>query len=147
MSQVRGELARQHAWLDDALRELLRLTVQSDHPALQKAWTHFESELLKHLELEERHLFPIVEGEHPEAVRGLRIEHDRIREVVSELGLACDLHTVRRESMAKLARWLEAHAAAEDRGLYRWADELAPLETRRQLLSSLLGPRPIRAAH
>jgi hemerythrin-like domain-containing protein len=137
-TEIRQELMNQHASLDEALQELLRAASRVDSRPLQEAWTRFEPGLLRHLELEEQFLFPLVEGRHLEEVRALRVEHDRIRDIVGELGLCCDLHTVRKQAVERLAKMLRSHAEREDVTLYRWVDEQTPVETRRRLLRLLV---------
>jgi hemerythrin-like domain-containing protein len=137
-SEIRHELTKQHASLEEALQELLRVASEVDPRPLQQAWSAFEHQLLRHLDLEEASLFPLVEAAHPDEVRALRVEHDRIRDVVGELGLCCDLHTVRKQAVERLVKMLRTHAEREDATLYLWADEEAPLQTRRHLLRVLV---------
>ena len=137
-NEVRRELTSQHASLDEGLRELVRAASQADPQPLQKAWAAFETSLLRHLDLEEESLFPLVEALHPDDVRALCAEHDRIRDVVGELGLACDLHAVRKEAVERLVKLLRSHAEREDATVYRWVEEEAPVETRRHLLRLLV---------
>lgn len=136
--QVRRELAHQHVALEERLDELVHLADRGDPRALDEAWSGFESALLEHLELEEKQLFPIVEPAHPDEVRLLAAAHDRIRDAVSELGLACELHALHRPTLERLARMIRVHSEHEDAGLYHWVDELAPLDTRRHLLGLLV---------
>lgn len=137
-SEVRQELMQQHASLEETLLELLRAASESDPRPLQDAWAAFETGLLRHFELEEAALFPLVEGTHSDEIRALRAEHDRIREVVGELGVCCDLHTVRKQAVERLVRMLRAHAGREDATLYRWVDDEAPVDTRRHLLGLIV---------
>lgn len=132
--EIRQELRRQHASIADALQDLLRLAADADPRALQLAWSGFEHELFRHFEFEEDSLFPLAEEAFPDDVRAMRAEHDRIRDVVCELGLLCDLHAVRKRAVERLVNMLRAHAEHEDATLYRWVDEQAPAETRRHLL-------------
>ena len=134
---IRHELVKQHASLEAAVQELLRRASQPDQRELQKSWAAFETDLLRHLDLEEQSLFALVESAHPEEIRELRVEHDRIRDVVGELGIYCDLHAVRKHALDRLVRMLRSHAEREDATLYRWVDEQAPVETRRHLLRLL----------
>jgi hemerythrin-like domain-containing protein len=133
-NEVRQELMHQHATLEEVLGTLVRAASEPDPRPLQEAWAAFETGLLRHFELEESALFPLVEGQHPDEIRALHAEHDRIRDVVAELGVCCDLHTVRKPAVERLVKLLRAHAEREDETLYRWVEEAAPLETRRHLL-------------
>jgi hemerythrin-like domain-containing protein len=131
---IRLELRRQHACIAEALQDLLRLASDADPRALQLAWSAFERELFQHLEFEETSLFPVTEEAYPDEVRAMRADHDRIRDVVCELGLLCDLHAVRKRAVERLVSMLRRHGEREDATLYRWVDEQAPVETRRHLL-------------
>jgi hemerythrin-like domain-containing protein len=137
-NEVRQELMNQHASLEEALQALLRALSEVDPRPLQEAWSEFETGILRHLELEEASLFPLVEASHPDEIRALRVEHDRIRDVVGELGVCCDLHAVRRQAVDRLVNLLRWHAEREDATLYRWVDEEAPVDTRRHLLRLLV---------
>jgi hemerythrin len=136
-SVLRNELLQQHERLETTLRTLLDAAESVDPHDLQGVWTTFESELATHLETEERDLFPLVEAFHPEEVQALRLEHQRIRGLVSELGICCDLHSLNRASVLDLVQTLRHHAEREDRTLYRWLEELTPLDTRRHLFGLL----------
>jgi hemerythrin len=125
---------RQHDALERMLDQVEHAAAEVDPRALQKIWNAFERALVRHLDLEEESLFPLVESVHPEEARERRAEHARIRQIVGELGLSCDLHAVRREAVEDLVSTLRAHAAREDRTLYRWVDEHVPVDTRRHLL-------------
>lgn len=128
----------QHASLEGTLAGIVRAAAEVDPRPLQEAWAAFETTLMRHLELEEKSLFPLIEGTHPDEIRALRVEHDRIRDVVGELGLCCDLHAVRKHAVERLANMLRSHAEWENATLYRWIDEEAPAETRRHLLRLLV---------
>jgi hemerythrin superfamily protein len=136
-SLLRNELLQQHERLEITLRALLDAAESVDPQDLQRVWTTFETELTTHLESEEKELFPLVEAFHPEEVWALRIEHERIRGLVAELGICCDLHSLNRANVLDLVQTLRHHAEREDRTLYRWLEELAPLDTRRHLLGLL----------
>lgn len=131
---VRQELMRQHASLEEALQDLVRAAAEPDPRPLQAAWATFETGLLRHFELEESALFPLVQQSHADEVRALHVEHDRIRALVGELGVCCDLHTVQKQAVERLVELLRAHAEREDASLYRWVAEEVPVDTRRHLL-------------
>jgi hemerythrin-like domain-containing protein len=137
MPNLRKELLDQHAQLDDALNGLACAAESADPSELQAACNELEKELLRHLELEERELFPLAEPFHREAVDSLRSDHARIRTMVDEVGVRAELHTLRKHTVDSLVEALRQHAEQEDKTLYRWADELAPEGTRRRLISLL----------
>jgi hypothetical protein len=135
---VRRALMTQHASLEEELGELMRVASRADRQSLEEAWAPFERDLLAHLALEEESLFPLLSTLHPDEVRAFRVEHDRIRDVVGVLGLCSDLHTVRNHQLERLIGMLRSHTEREGATLYRWADEQAPVDTRRHLLRLLV---------
>jgi hypothetical protein len=114
------ELRQQHDQLDALLTTVAEESQSADPARLQAAWTSFERALSAHLRNEERELLPLLISAHPEEVRSILTEHRRLRELVSELGVQIDLHSVRRAALTRLSRMLHVHAKAEERGLYNW---------------------------
>jgi len=137
-NNVRHALLTQHVVLEGALKDLNDSAMSMDPRPLQAAWATFESNLLRHLELEENTIIPLFAATNPDEAHRLLSEHDRIRDVVFELGLRCDLHAVRKAGIDRLARMLRSHAEYEDATLYRWVEEHATIDTRRHLLSLLV---------
>jgi hemerythrin-like domain-containing protein len=135
--EIRAELAREHEEIDQELQALASAGESGESANVQAAWDEFESRLLAHLELEERELFPLVESVHPQEVEALRREHEVIRRTVARLGVRSDLHTLPKATIDAFVKLLESHAEREDLTLYRWADELAPLGSRRHLFGLL----------
>jgi len=134
---LRNELIQQHERLESTLQGLVRAAESIDRSELQRVWTVFERELSAHLDYEESKLFPLVEGFHPGEIQALRSEHRHIRNVVAKLGVSCDLHSLNQDALLELVESLRRHAEREDRTLYPWVEELAPLGTRRHLLGLL----------
>lgn len=97
--------------------------VEADDPLLGELWTRFERALREHIEFEERCLFPLLAVAHRDEIESLRAEHRRIRCALGELGIAADLHALRKASVDALISDLEQHAAREERSLYDWLDE------------------------
>lgn len=144
---IRSQLHDDHARLHALFQELADTVATADSPTVQALWTEFERGVLTHFELEETVLFPMLEAAHPEEIAGLREEHDRVRTLVADLGVRADLHTLRREVVDRMLDSLSAHAAREDRLLYRWADEIATDElhrTTRERLATARRARPKR---
>jgi len=133
LKEIRRQHQHEHAALDLALRRAVAVADDIDPRSLQLAWTVFEHRLLRHLEFEESSLFSIVEGAHAQAISELKQEHQRIRHLVSEVGLGCDLHTVHGDAVQRLAKLLAEHAAREDKVLDAWIEQAAPTDTRRHL--------------
>jgi hypothetical protein len=135
---ARQALLKQHVALEQTLKNLRTVAADPDCRPLQEAWSSFESGLLRHLALEESTVMPLYAASHPDEAHALLSEHDRIRDVVFELGLCCDLHAIRKTAVERLVRLLHAHAEHEDATLYRWVDVHATADTRRHLLRLLV---------
>ncbi len=119
---IRAALGAEHVRVEEGMRRLANAAEGADRVAMRAEWGSFERALRDHLELEERELFVPVEAIEPTAVEQARVDHRRIREMLDELGMQVDLHTVRKETIDGFIELLRAHAAREDAALYRHAD-------------------------
>lgn len=135
-----------HDHLTALFQELADTVEGANAPTIQQMWTEFESGLLAHMEMEERHLFPLLARTDPEEVEALRAQHDEVRMLVAELGVRTDLHTLRREAVEALIDRLRNHARSEAELLYRRADELMSPEARREALAWMADERRRRIA-
>jgi len=125
MNSVAAKLTKDHQELEALLRCLAEDTQAPVPGTLQKTWSTFETKLIRHMNVEERLLLPLLEASEPAEVARIRQEHARIRDLVTELGLAVELHTVREANIAELIGLLRAHAGHEDGALYRLAGDKA----------------------
>jgi hemerythrin superfamily protein len=125
LAKPEAALLRDHARLESLLSDLAADAEGNDPTRLQKTWSEFESCLARHLREEEQQLLPRFLPSYPEEARTILTEHQRIRELVSELGIEVDLHTLRKQTLDRLIRMLQVHARAEERGLYAWARKLS----------------------
>lgn len=116
---------KDHDELDILLRCLAQDALAPVPGTLQATWAKFETKLIRHMEAEERFLLPLLEASDPAEVARIRLEHARIRDALSELGVAVELHTVREASITELIELLQDHAQHEDVALYRLAGEKA----------------------
>jgi hypothetical protein len=115
-------MVRSHQHLDEVYAQLLG-AMEADAPDVCTIWTHFDHELLAHMEAEERFVLPaFARVDASEALTLLR-EHGSIREQLLEIGIAIDLHQARYARALELVERLRAHAGREDHLLYRWADQ------------------------
>src|SRR5512138_3536690 len=89
-------LEQDHKRLEALMTDLMNAVDGIDQPTLQKVWAEFEAGLLSHLDAEEKYLLPRFEAESPGVVREIRAEHEQIRRLVAELGVATDLHLLRK---------------------------------------------------
>jgi hemerythrin superfamily protein len=118
-------------------RELENAVATADQPNLQKAWSAFEKRLLGHIDAEERYLLPGLRESHPEGVRHILEDHTRFRALLTDLGVRCDLHVLRKTAADELLRLLGSHAALEDETVYRWAETELDEHHRNSLLELL----------
>lgn len=133
--RVLNEIRRQHQEEHAALVEALQRTVAvADDVDPRPAWLALERRVSRHLELEEESVFPLMELTRPEEVELLREDHERIRALVHELGLGCELYAVRERIGEPLSQLLTEHAEREDWVLYRHLDEAAPEDRGQRLL-------------
>ncbi len=123
MAGTRQRLHDEHVRLNRLFDELVDTVETADEPTIVRMWTEFERGLLTHFDAEERDILPGLEARHGEEVRAIRSEHDRIREMVAELGVRADLHTLRKGRVDELVAALHDHAHREDDKLYQWAEQ------------------------
>jgi hemerythrin-like domain-containing protein len=123
MTHFKQRLLDDHAELEGRLQRLAD-SVDANDPCseLRTVWAEFESNLLDHLDTEERCLFPVVAREHRAEIEALRAEHQHIRRTVAELGVCVELHTLRKQSVTDLIELLQRHAERENNSLYEWSE-------------------------
>lgn len=125
MNPVAVRLTRDHQELDALLRCLAEDARAPMPGALQATWAKFEAKLIRHMEAEERFLLPLLEASDPAEVVRIRMDHARIRDSLTELGIAVELHTIRESHVSELIALLQEHARHENAALYRLAGEKA----------------------
>lgn len=125
MNPIAARLTKDHEELDALLHSLAQDAKAPFSDALQATWGAFENKLIRHMEAEERFLLPLLEVTDAAEVARIRREHARIRDSLTELGLAVELHTVREANVSELISVLEAHAKHENDALYRLAGDRA----------------------
>lgn len=148
MNSIAAKLTKDHAEIHDLLQRLAQDANAPLPGALDATWSVFERRLIRHMEAEERFLLPLLEASHPKEVARVQDEHARIRDLIAELGVAVELHTIRVEHVSDLIALLKAHAEHEDRALYQLAGEKASTAIEhgiaRQLQSAIEGLASLR---
>lgn len=125
MNSIAAKLTKDHQEIDALLRCLAEDAQAPVPGTLLTTWSTFETKLIRHMQAEEQFLLPLLEASDPAEVARIRQEHARIRDSLTELGLAVELHTVREASILELIELLEAHAKHENGALYRLAGDKA----------------------
>ncbi len=118
-------LVQHHRQLDDLFDRLLARFHDGDHDAVSAMWTDFEGGVLAHLKAEEADLFPRYRQRHEQEMKTLLQEHERIRAVLTELGVGLDLRLLRADLAEEFVQCLRAHAEHEEQHFYLWLNEPA----------------------
>jgi uncharacterized protein (TIGR02284 family) len=123
---IDGAKARMMLDHEQLARRLLQLTDYvnaNDLPLAREEWDDLEDALLRHMDAEEMFLLPAFARENPQEGSILLGEHKVIKQLVGDIGLALDLHTLRAGTVEELRTLLARHAQRESRDLYVWADQ------------------------
>lgn len=139
MIQSLRRLRADHVDFITLFRELNDAVECDDASILQTCWTKFESRLFTHMEAEEKYILPGLVFRHPVETERLRVDHDRFRSLLSELGVRADLHLLRKSASDELLQLLESHAAWEDKTIYKWAEDELDAGTHSSILKALSG--------
>ncbi len=137
MNDIQAHLDQDHRELSQLLARLSQDARDPSGLELQATWSELEHRLLAHLYAEEQYLLPLVEASHPEQAERTRREHEMIRRLVAELGVAVELHSVREPAISELVRTLDEHAEWEDSALYRLAGEKASVAVQHRIALAL----------
>lgn len=115
-------LDQHHREIEEACLALLGACYAGDPGDLARRWAEIEHQLYDHMMAEEHFLFPAYQHDEPDDAHVLRDQHARLREQALEVGVAAELHTVRREQIEAFVAALRAHGQCEEASLYPWAD-------------------------
>lgn len=114
-------LRADHDELEALAQSLVRAIVEGDRDDVGAAITVMQTRVLAHLDGEERSLLDGYARYAPEDAQELRRDHLKIRQALAEFDVGVDLHLVRADAVKAFIGALQAHAARENAGLYRWA--------------------------
>jgi hemerythrin-like domain-containing protein len=116
-------LTRDHQRLDQVFTALLNALQADAREDVLRLWAAFDDGLSLHMALEEEHILPALRERDPVLADALSREHQTIRLMLAELGVAVDLHQIRAETVSDFIDQLRRHASREEALVYRWADE------------------------
>ncbi len=134
-ADLRTALGSEHQRLHALFREVVDAFESGSREGASVRFAELERDLEAHLRMEEDEIFPRLARVDPREAQALRDEHDRIREVVTTLGVGVDLHATRASAVIDLVRMLDQHAKREDALAYRWADANLDEPARASLLA------------
>lgn len=144
--RVEDVLRDDHRRIDVLGDQLLNLVHVGDAVAADRTYGDLERVILAHLEIEERHLLPLIERDRAEDAAIIRADHDKIRKLLGELGVGLELHAIREEVLEALSAFLKAHALREEGLLYKLAGEKLEEGPLAMILERLHLARPHRSA-
>jgi hemerythrin-like domain-containing protein len=139
MNSVADRLTKDHQDLEALLRCLAEDADAPDCGTLEATWSAFEASMTRHLEAEERYLLPLLEASHPAVVERTRFDHARIRNLITALGIAVELHTARKPAILELIALLREHAKHEDEAIYPLAGDKASVIVEHRIAEMLRG--------
>jgi hypothetical protein len=118
---LRVLLPDHHARMLSKCRELLACAYADDRRDLTASWNALEAELHDHLAAEEELVLGAFAAAEPSDAEVIRVQHARLRELLTPIGVEVDLHQIRVERLRRLIDGLTAHALFEDATMYPWA--------------------------
>lgn len=122
------DLEAQHPHLVRIFTNLAAQALRGDSILCDGTWDAATGALLHHMHEEDAlldRLDPLL-PEHDLMLGVLRDEHVQIRHRLAELGPLVQLHVASPGMLGDLVSLLQAHAAREEKTLYRWLEQLPP---------------------
>jgi hemerythrin-like domain-containing protein len=110
----RVTLLEDHRRIALLLDRLVATTRSGEREEEAKLWKTIESVLLRHLDVEEMFVFPVLREGHAAEIDLLRKQHDEIRKQIGEIGVALELHTLRCAAIESFCTELREHAEREE---------------------------------
>ena len=122
MSDLCSYFRQEHARLRALLDQLSSPTAPADRAGLLALWVLFAGGLKLQFRLEEAQLLPLIDRSHAADCRRVRYEHDRIRDLLSDLTALAEAGGLFRQTLDELATALEAHAKWEGSAIHPLMD-------------------------
>lgn len=136
---VHGHFMADHQQLENDLAQLVAELEVADVATKQALWARFADHAKAHLDAEDDHLLPALLRWNKHVARAFVEEHKLIRRRLTEIGSRLGTAKVRVKDLERFLDELRAHARAEERCLYEWADEHLGQATKDELLAALTG--------
>jgi hemerythrin-like domain-containing protein len=118
-------LREDHVELDRRFDDLCERARVGDWHELDEVWKSFAADLEAHMAFEEEALFPAFgQGgiECRDLVKQLVGEHAAIRQLLEQIGIDIQLHTIRASTIELFTDLMREHAALENSRFYPWAE-------------------------
>jgi hypothetical protein len=96
-----------------------------DWRELDAVWSDFAAAVTAHLAFEERDILPSLRfagADERALVRRLEEEHAAIRQLLQDLGVQIQLHTIRAGTVDVFLQIMRDHAALENERIYPWLE-------------------------
>lgn len=119
----RQQLLAEHERFDHMFDELLAAFRANAQDDVRRLWNELDAGLSGHMDFEERVIFPPFKLLHLREAEALLVEHERIRSLLTELGMGVDLHMIRAEVVNDFVGLLRNHARREDALMYHWVEQ------------------------
>ena len=135
---LRKLLTDDHAHIERLLDSIAATASSGDAFDLREEWQTFDQAVTRHLDAEERDIFPAFARYDPQAAEMLLRQHKQIRAAATEVGLGVDLHCVRDAQVRTFVAMLRTHGRHEDNVLYPWAALHLGESARRRVFRTLM---------
>ena len=118
-------LREEHGQIDKWFEFVVEEAGREDWHACYEAWHPFVSLVERHLQFEERYLFPaLIEAEpgRAQAVEALTAEHEELRAEILRLSIDIELKVRNTDQVQGIVNKLRRHAEHEEEVLYPWIE-------------------------
>lgn len=122
-TSLRQQLVAEHERFDRLFDELLAAFGADAQDDVRRLWNELDAGLSGHMDFEERVILPPFRLLHLREAEALLAEHERIRSLLTELGMGIDLHMIRAEVVNDFVELLRSHARREDALMYHWVEQ------------------------
>ena len=110
-----------HDELAGLFEDLVAEAGRANRSRIGAMWTGFRRALLLHLQAEELLLIPEYGLEHPDDAEALMEDHAFFRAALDDFEVNLEVRLRNEHQVRAFTNRLDAHARAEDEGLYAWA--------------------------
>ena len=130
-------LQQDHRHVAALLDRLIACVRADDREATSACFSRVEKALLKHLDVEEMFVFPVLVKTHAKEVDALLREHAVLRRDLGAIGLDLDLHMVREKAIEAFCATLREHAEREEALAYAQAEQRLPASVAKSIVSRI----------